>query len=189
MRDGVLTQTTVSEGQRARAASSVVYWPACRAAGAPTFDAGAELEFDDCHQGKREPDWGAGRAPGRKPAPERTRPRTRRPSLDLCGTAPETAATSGRRSYQPLLHLSTGSRMPSSRFDRSRARSRNLAPPAATRERESQTEGQARRWLSMRMVQWANLGACGTAPETGASSERRSFQRSVPASIRLRTSS
>jgi hypothetical protein len=64
MRLGVLTQTTVSDGQRARAASSVVYWPACRAEGAPAFDAGAEAEFDDCHHGKREPDWEAGAGAG-----------------------------------------------------------------------------------------------------------------------------
>jgi hypothetical protein len=45
----------VSDGQRARAASSVVYWFARRAEGEPAFDAG------DCfHQGKREPDWEAG---------------------------------------------------------------------------------------------------------------------------------
>src|ERR1700723_2726181 len=60
MRVGVLTHTTVSDGQRARAASSVVYWPACRAEGAPTFDAGAEAGADCCHHGNREPGWGAG---------------------------------------------------------------------------------------------------------------------------------
>src|SRR3984957_19789192 len=64
MRLGVLTQTTVSDGQRARAASSVVYWPACRVEGAPPFDAGAEAGFDDCHHGKREPDWEAGAGAG-----------------------------------------------------------------------------------------------------------------------------
>jgi hypothetical protein len=54
---GVLTHTILSEGQLARAWSSVVYWSARRAEGAPTFDAGAEPEADDgCHHGKREPD-------------------------------------------------------------------------------------------------------------------------------------
>jgi hypothetical protein len=60
MRVGMLTHTTVSDGQRARAASSVVYWPACRAEGAPTFDAGAEEGADCCHHGNRDPDWEAG---------------------------------------------------------------------------------------------------------------------------------
>jgi hypothetical protein len=64
MRVGVLTQTTVSDGQRARAASSVVYWPACRADGAPTFGAGVEEGADCCHHGNREPDWEAGAGPG-----------------------------------------------------------------------------------------------------------------------------
>src|ERR1700683_3076875 len=64
MRVGVLTHTTVSDGQRARAASSVVYWPACRAEGAPTFGAGAEEGADCCHHGNREPDWEAGAGGG-----------------------------------------------------------------------------------------------------------------------------
>jgi hypothetical protein len=64
-----LTHTTVSDGQRARAASSVVYWPPCRAEGAPTFDAGAEEGADCCHHGNRDPDWeaGAGAGAGAKP--------------------------------------------------------------------------------------------------------------------------
>src|ERR1700691_3447347 len=74
MRVGVLTHTTVSDGQRARVASSVVYWLACRAEGAPTFGAGAEEGADCCHHGNREPDWeaeagaGAGVGAGAKPA-------------------------------------------------------------------------------------------------------------------------
>jgi len=71
MRVGVLTHTTVSDGQRARAASSVVYWPACRVVGAPIFDAGAEEGADCCHHGNRDPDWeagaGAGAGAGAKP--------------------------------------------------------------------------------------------------------------------------
>jgi hypothetical protein len=54
---GVLTHTTLSDGQLARAWSSVVYSPE---RGAPTFDAGAEAGADGCHHGIREPDWGAG---------------------------------------------------------------------------------------------------------------------------------
>ena len=64
MRVGVLTQTTVSDGHRARAASSVVYWPACKAEGAPTFGDGAEAGADDCHHGNKEPDWEAGAGGG-----------------------------------------------------------------------------------------------------------------------------
>jgi hypothetical protein len=57
---GVLTQTTLSDGQRARAPSSVVYCPACRAEG----DAGVDVGADGCHHGNREPDWEAGAGPG-----------------------------------------------------------------------------------------------------------------------------
>ena len=64
MRVGVLTQTTVSDGHRARAASSVAYWPACKAEGAPTFGDGAEAGADDCHHGNKEPDWEAGAGGG-----------------------------------------------------------------------------------------------------------------------------
>jgi hypothetical protein len=64
MRVGVLTHTTVSDGQRARAASSVVYWPACRVEGVPAFDAGAVEGADCCHHGNREPDWEAGAGAG-----------------------------------------------------------------------------------------------------------------------------
>src|ERR1700677_833847 len=64
MRVGVLTHTTVSDGQRARAATSVGNWPACRAEGAPTFDAGADDGGDCCHHGNREPDWEAGAGVG-----------------------------------------------------------------------------------------------------------------------------
>src|ERR1700683_5767854 len=73
MRVGVLTHTTVSDGQRARVGTSVVYWPACRAELAPTFGAGAEEGADCCHHGNREPDWeaeagaGAGAGAGAKP--------------------------------------------------------------------------------------------------------------------------
>jgi hypothetical protein len=69
MRVGVLTHTTVSDGHRARAPSSVVYWPACKAEGAPTFAAGCEAGADCCHHGNSEPDWeaGAGAGAGAKP--------------------------------------------------------------------------------------------------------------------------
>jgi hypothetical protein len=67
MRVGVLTHTTVSDGQRARAWSSVVYWSARRAEGAPTFEAGAEAEADGCHQGNIEPDWEADAGEGASP--------------------------------------------------------------------------------------------------------------------------
>src|ERR1700722_6156689 len=60
MRVGVLAQTTVSDGHRARAASSVVYSPARGVAPAPCEDAGA----DCCHHGKREPDCEAGAGAG-----------------------------------------------------------------------------------------------------------------------------
>jgi hypothetical protein len=67
MRVGVLTQTTVSDGHRARAASS----PACRAEGGPRFGADVEVGADCCHHGNREPDWeagaGAGAGAGAKP--------------------------------------------------------------------------------------------------------------------------
>jgi hypothetical protein len=69
MRDGVLTHTTVSDGQCARAASSVVYSPARGIAVAPGEEAGA----DCCHHGNREPDCeagaeaGAGAGAGAKP--------------------------------------------------------------------------------------------------------------------------
>ena len=52
MRVGVLTHTTVSDGQRARAWSSVAYWPACKAEGAAALDACSEGR----HHGKGEPD-------------------------------------------------------------------------------------------------------------------------------------
>jgi hypothetical protein len=64
MRVGMLTHTTVSDGQRARAASSVAYWPACRAEGAAACDAGAEEGADCCHHGNRDPDWEAGAGAG-----------------------------------------------------------------------------------------------------------------------------
>ena len=73
MRVGVFTQTTVSDGQRARAASSVVYWSACRVEGVLPFDAGAVEGADCCHHGNRDPDWeagagaGAGASAGAKP--------------------------------------------------------------------------------------------------------------------------
>jgi hypothetical protein len=67
MRLGVLAHTTVPDGHWARAASSVVYWPASSAPGAPAFKAG----FDGCHHGNREPDCeagaGAGAGAGAKP--------------------------------------------------------------------------------------------------------------------------
>jgi len=50
MRVGVLTHTTVSDGHRARAWSSVVYSPGRGTEGEP--DAGA----DGCHHGNGEPD-------------------------------------------------------------------------------------------------------------------------------------
>jgi hypothetical protein len=56
MRVDVLTHTTLSDGQRARASSSVAYSPGREAEGAPTFGAGAEAGADGCHHGNREPD-------------------------------------------------------------------------------------------------------------------------------------
>jgi hypothetical protein len=61
---GVLTQTILSDGQLARACSSVVYWSARRAEGAPTLDAAGPEAEDGCHHGNREPDWEAGAVAG-----------------------------------------------------------------------------------------------------------------------------
>src|ERR1700679_137928 len=117
MRVGVLTHTTVSDGQRARAASSVVYWPACRAAGAPTFGAGAEEGADCCHHGNREPDWEAGAGGGAGAGGERTLPKAARPrSLGAHDTATKTSASLDRRSFPRPWRLSIGSRLVSSRF-------------------------------------------------------------------------
>ena len=191
MRVGVLTHTTVSDGQRARAASSVVYWPACRAEGAPTFDAGAEEGADCCHHGNREPDWEAERALGQGPARERNLPRTQRRSLGACGIATETAASSGRRSFLRPWRLSIGSRIvfmtlwPAAgapTFDAAQ----KLAPTAATMGIGSLTEGQALARPSTKTARGLRPGAYGTAPETAASSGRRSFPPPEPASIRLR---
>ena len=98
MRVGVLTHTTVSDGQRARAWSSVAYWPACSAD--PTFDAGAEAGAEGCHQGKREPDWeagaGAGAGAGAKPPeaePWRVRHRARNCGQDWPPVVPAALAS------------------------------------------------------------------------------------------------
>src|SRR5271157_6655908 len=57
MRDFVLTQTTLSVGQRDRASASALNWPAPVGAGAAVWAGAAGC----CHHGNGEPDWAGAR--------------------------------------------------------------------------------------------------------------------------------
>ena len=180
MRVGVLAHTTVSDGHRARAASSVVYSPA-RGDGAPLRPL-RKLEPTAATTGtgslteRRALGLGRGRRGAKPPEGAAAEPWRVRHCDKNCGQLWPPVVPAALASFHWLAHCL----MTLWPQRRRLTPARKLAPTAATMGRGSLTEGRARRGAG---VDAGCPGAYGIAPGTAASSGRQSLPLPEPVSI------